>query len=158
MRKGLLLVLLCYCFGISAAPQRPNFSGTWKLNLNESDLGPLPAPKQMTLRITHNDPDLNVTTMITGGPQGDLNYDAKYYTDGKETTNRLAGHDARCTAAWDGAALVLHTDADFGGGNVKIESRWTLLHKGDVLKQSARVTTPQGNFDPTYVLDKETMR
>lgn len=158
MRKQLMFVFLCCCTAISAGSERPNFSGTWKLNLSASDLGPLPAPKDMTLEIVYSDPELDVRTKISGGPQGDLDYDAKYNTDGKETTNRLAGHDAHCAAKWDGETLVLQTNADFGTGSVNIRSRWALLQNGRVLKQSAHVTSPQASFDPTYVFDKETRR
>jgi hypothetical protein len=112
----------------------------------------------MTLVIQHHDPDLKVTTSITGGPQGDLSYQATYRTDGKETINRLAAHDAHCTAAWDGNTLVLRTKADFGGGDVDIQSHWSLLQGGKILQQSAHVSTPQGSFDPTYVFDRETIR
>ncbi len=155
--KVLLLIGVVCCFSsVFARWERPNYSGTWKLNLEASNLGPLPAPRAMTLQIEHKDPELKVTTIITGGPQGDLTYDAKYETDGRETINRLADHDAHCTAAWEGDTLVLRTKADFGGGGVEILSRWKLLEAGKVLKQSAHVSSPQGSFDPTYVFDKET--
>lgn len=137
---------------------KPDFSGTWKLNLAKSDLGPMPPPKAMTLKIEHQDPDLKVTTMISGGPQGDLNYDAIYTTDGKESINKLSGNQAHSTVTWDFDALVLQTRADFGGGEVQIRSRWVLSNSGKVLKQSAQVTTPQANFTTTYVFDKETRR
>lgn len=158
MFKGLLAILLCCSAAMSASSEKPNFSGTWKLNLADSDLGPMPAPKEMILKIVHKDPDLIVTTLISGGPQGDLNYEAKYTTDGKETVNRLAGHDAHCTVTWDHDTLLLKTTADFGAGTVTIESRWNLLQDGKVLKQSAHVSAAQGSFDPTYVFDKETIR
>lgn len=157
MFRTVSILLLCFA-SVWAAAEHPNFAGTWTLNLAKSNLGPLPAPKAMTLKIVQKDPDLLVTTIISGGPQGDLSYDAKYETDGKETVNRLAEHEAHSTATWDGDTLVLKTKADFGGGEVQIESRWNLVEKGKVLKQSAQVTSAQGSFSPSYVFDRDTSR
>jgi hypothetical protein len=96
-----------------------------------------------------------VNTKISGGPEGDLDHDAKYTTDGKETVKRLAGHDARSKAHWEGSTLAVETRADFGGGDVDVRTQWVLSEGGKVLNQSARLSTPQGSFDPTYVFDKQ---
>jgi hypothetical protein len=152
----LTVAVLVLCGGaILAGPSRPDFSGTWKLNLTKSNLGPLPPPSAMTIAIVQKYPELEVNTKISGGPEGDLDYDATYATDGKETVNRLGGHDARSKAHWEGSTLAVETRADFGGGDVDVRSRWALSEGGKVLNQSAHITTPQGSFDPTYVFDKQ---
>ena len=150
-----LAIAILYAGAMSAGASRPDFTGTWKLNLSKSDLGPMPPPSAMTLAIIQKDPELKVTTKISGGPQGDLDYDAKYTTDGKESINRLAGRDARSKANWEGDTLTIDTKADFGGVDVDILSRWNLSEGGKVLKQTAHVTTAQGNFDPSYVFEKQ---
>ena len=137
------------------AAGKPNFSGTWKLDLSKSSLGPLPPPSSMTEKIEHHDPDLTVRTIVVGGPQGDLNYEAKYTTDGKESRNQFGDQTARSVMTWDGADLLVTTKANFGAGDVTIKGRWNLSPDEKTLKQVSQVTSPQGTFESTYVFERQ---
>ena len=152
-RFAVLLGLAGVLLGMAA--DKTNFNGNWKLNLDKSDLGPIPPPTSMREQIEHRDPDLKVRTVVVGGPQGDLDYQAKYTTDGKESSNRFGGQTAKSTAGWEGVLLVIHTTANFGGQDVTIKGTWSLSADGKTLKQSSHITSPQGPFDSIYVFDKE---
>ncbi len=152
---GLAGVLLTLSAVKLIAADKTNFSGNWKLNLDKSDLGPIPPPTSMREQIEHKDPDLKVRTIVVGGPQGDLDYEAKYTTDGKESSNRFGGQTAKSAASWEGALLVIHTAANFGGQDVTIKGTWSLSADGKILKQSSHVSSPQGQFDSVYVFEKE---
>lgn len=154
-RRGLVIGLMYSVAASAFAADKSNFSGKWKLNLAKSDLGPVPRPAVMTQVIGHKDPDLRVKTTVVGGPQGNLEYEAKYTTDGKESSNQFGAQKARSVVTWEGQDLVIDTKANFGGEEVTIKGRWSLLDGGKTLKQVAHIQSAQGQFDSTYVFDKE---
>src|SRR4029079_14018283 len=76
---GYLLCPLCYArrmkrtlFAFAAvlafvatpalAQVKPNFSGTWNLDVAKSDFGPSTAPESMTMTIVHKDPSIKATS------------------------------------------------------------------------------------------------
>ncbi len=152
-----LFVAFCWLAGAAAtlsAADKPDYSGDWKLNVQKSEVGPM-SPASMTEKIDHKDPDLKVVTAATGGPQGDVSYQAKYTTDGKECSNEFGGMQAKSTVSWDGSSLTFSTKMNAGDADVVIKGKWTLSADGKTLTQSAHVTTPQGEFDMAYVFEKQ---
>lgn len=158
MNRKAFLLALAACFGLmigaGQAQAKPNFSGEWKLNAEKSDFGPMPAPDKMSMKIDHKDPALNVSTSQSG-PNGDMTMDAKYNTDGSETTNSFGPMEAKSTCKWDGDALVVNTKLNAQGADITINGKWTLSADGKTLTQNAHVATPQGEIDIKYVLDKQ---
>ena len=142
-------------FANPAAAPKPDFTGNWKLNIEKSEMGPMPPPTSMTQKIDHKDPVLKVTTSASGGPQGDMNYDVKYTTDGKPCTNTFFDREATSTLTWEGEFLLIETKADFGQGEVTIKGKWGLSPDGKTLKQTAHIETGGGAFDMTYTFDKQ---
>src|ERR1700735_3038359 len=76
--------------GMALAADKPDFSGSWKMDADKSVFGPMPPPTSMTRKVVHSDPALSVE-QSQSGPQGDQNTTMKYSTDGKETTNSMMG-------------------------------------------------------------------
>jgi hypothetical protein len=144
-----LLVLLA-----AVAQAKPNFSGEWKLNPDKSDFGPMPPPDSMTLKIAHDEPSLQVNTTQTGA-QGELSYEAKYTTDGKESTNTIGPMEAKSTANWEGENLLINTKLAGNGMDVTLKSKWTLSEDGKHLTNAVHVVSPQGELDLSYVFDKK---
>jgi len=136
------------------AADKPNFSGSWKLNSDKSDFGPTPAPTKLERTIKHEDPKMNIASVQTG-PQGDVSTDITYTTDGKECVNKLMGQDVKMTAAWDGDKLAVKYKIDYQGMDVGIVEGWALSGDGKVLTISRNLSTPQGDFTATIVLDKQ---
>ena len=156
MQRRWFLTAFALLVGVTGVAQaKPNFSGDWKLNMEKSDFGPMPAPTSMTMKIDHADPDMKVTT-ASSGEQGDMNVDAKYNTEGKETINRLGPMEAKTTANWEGDDLVLNTKLDANGTEITVKSRWSLSTDGKTLTQATHMTTPQGELDIKSVLEKQT--
>lgn len=156
MKRRSLLVfgLLAFAAMASLAAGKPNFSGDWKLNIDKSDFGPMPPPTSQSMKVQHDDPNLKVTTQRSG-PQGDDTADAKYSTDGKETTNTVQGQETKTTTTWDGDALVMNTKLDFQGNAITFNRKWTLSTDGKSLTDNIHVTSPQGEFDLKQVYDKQ---
>jgi len=140
---------------LAFAGDNPDFSGSWKMDADKSDFGAMPPPTSMTRKIDHKDPALSVDEARSGA-NGDMTMTFKYSTDGKETTNSLMGNDVKSTAAWDGKTLVITTNANFGGTDIKLIDKWSLSDDGKMLTDKMNITgTPQGDLQMTFVLVKQ---
>jgi hypothetical protein len=127
-----------------------NFSGEWKLNTAKSDYGPIPAPELMTRSIKHDDPVIQVSTHQKGA-QGETTTDLKYTTDGKPAENK----GSKGTAKWNGDKLVVDSVRDFQGAEIKLHDVWTLSGDGKMLTVNSHASVPQGEFDITWVFDRQ---
>jgi hypothetical protein len=151
----ILALAIAAMAAFGAAADKPNFSGDWTVDLTKSDFGPIPPPSGMTRKVDHSEPAVTVVETQTGGPQGDMVINAKYTTDGKETTNQFMGADAKSTAKWDGDALVIATNADFQGTAITLTDKWTLSADGKVMTVARHFAAPQGEADVVYVMNKK---
>jgi hypothetical protein len=99
--KKLMITLFAIAAAASMAiaADKPDFSGTWKMDPDKSTFGPLPPPTSITSKIDHKDPDITVATTQVGPDQGSLDaggaqvkFIAKYTLseDGKTLTNALS--------------------------------------------------------------------
>jgi hypothetical protein len=156
MRTILKFVFMTAALACAAlAADKPNFSGTWVMDADKSNFGPMPPPTTMTRKVDHKDPALTMEVATTGGPQGDQTQTMKYSTDGKETVNSMMGNDVKSTAVWDGNALMIAAKADFGGAEIKLTDKWSLSDDGKTLTDVMHIAAPQGEFDITYVMIKK---
>jgi hypothetical protein len=137
------------------AADKPNFSGTWKLNTSKSDWGMAAAmaPEKMEQVITHDDPTLKVKTTQTGA-QGTNTTESAYTTDGKDSINMLGGQEAKTVATWDGSKLVMKSKRQMQGMDISITGNWTLSADGKTLTIVNSISAPQGEFDIKMVLEK----
>jgi hypothetical protein len=136
------------------AADKPDFSGTWKMDPDKSVFGPTPPPTSMTLIVDHRDPDISVNQSSTG-PEGDQNISSKYSTDGKETVNNFMGTDIKSKAHWDGKVLMIDSSLDAGGTPVKVTSKWSLSDDGKTFTDVVSISSAQGDLEITYVLNKQ---
>lgn len=155
MQRRFLVGAILFAFGlVGAAQAKPNFTGDWKLNPDKSDFGPMPPPSSMSAKIDHADPDLKVSTQQSGA-QGDMSFDAKYTTDGKESTNSMGPIEAKSTVNWEGNDLAINTKVDANGMQLAIKGKWAMSEDGKTMTQTAHFTSPQGEFDMKLVFDKQ---
>lgn len=140
------------------AADKPNFSGTWKLDAAKSEFGQFPAPDKYESVIDHQDPALNIKT-TQAGQMGEFTTESKYTTDGKEFTNEDRRGKATGTAKWDGATLLVavtrKVSRDGQEFEFKVDEKWTLSEDGKTLTVSAHVTSPMGEMDMKRVLAKQ---
>jgi|HubBroStandDraft_4_1064222.scaffolds.fasta_scaffold148252_2 hypothetical protein len=155
MKALLSTLFVIAAAGMALAADKPDFSGEWKMDADKSQFpAGMPAPTAMTRKIDHKDPNLSVNTSQSG-PQGDMNMEAKYSTDGKETTNSMMGNDVKSKAAWEGKTLVISSIANFGGTDIKLTNKWTLAEDGKTLTDVTGISAPQGDIEITLVLVKQ---
>ena len=155
MRKAIIATVAGVMLAAALAAQdKPNFSGTWKLNLDKSDFGVLPPSNGRTDVVDHQDPQLKIN-VSDASAQGQQDYTLTMTTDGKEATNTPGGLELKSTAAWAGATLVVNTKLQFQGNDVAIKTIWGLSDDGKTLTESAHMVSPMGETDQKLVFEKQ---
>jgi hypothetical protein len=153
-RQFILATSILGALAASAAAQsKPNFSGTWTLNVSKSDFGLIPGPSSRIDIIEHNDPALkdNVTQ---DGPQGNQSFALSYTTDGKEASNQQGPLTVKSTLAWQGADLVVNSKANFNDNDITLKGVWSLSADGKTLTQKVHFASPMGETDQMLVFEK----
>ncbi|MGI8745003.1 MAG: hypothetical protein ACR2NN_21020 [Bryobacteraceae bacterium] len=140
--------------GASFAQSKPDFSGTWKLNVEKSDFGPLPAPTSRIDVIQHSDPVLK-DSVTADTAQGKQEYIANYTTDGKEALNKLGPLQVKSTLTWEGNNLVVNSKATVNENDIAIKSVWSLSADGKTISQMVHLTSPMGEADQKWILEKQ---
>lgn len=111
--------------GATALCAEPNFTGTWKLNLEKSKLPEQWTGMKMERKIEHKGVEMKVDTFASG-PQGDVTLNARYTTDGKQNINPYQGHSATSTLQWESETLAIQTTIVRETDDIKLDDRWTL--------------------------------
>ncbi len=128
----------------------PNFSGTWKANLEMSKLvGSLPAA--MVVKIEHADPELveEIVTTKADGTEDRVVF--RCLTNGDEVTNSIHGAQFRSRSDWMQGVLVIESWISVGGRNCHFRDHWLLSPDGQVLNMVHRDDDLAGQIT---VLDK----
>ncbi len=152
------LLSITFLIGLSIgsvlAQGKPDFSGTWKLNVAKSDFGILGGPTSRTDVITHKEP--SVTNSVTAeGAQGKQEYTINYTTDGKEAVNKIGPREIKSTVKWAGSSLVVSSKFVFNDADVNGEATWILSPDGKTLTVSAHFTSTMGDADQKFVFEKQ---
>jgi hypothetical protein len=147
--------------GASFAQQRTNYSGTWKLNVDKSDFGPVPGPTAETEVIKQMGDSLRINVHAER-EQGKTQFTMTLVTDGKEVpipADDPLAHPApevtleTMSAAWDGPVLVVNEKLTYDNDPVTGVTRYTLSPDGKVLTVSSEYTSPTGDATRTFVFD-----
>jgi hypothetical protein len=136
------------------AQQKPDFSGTWKLNVAKSDFGALPGPTSRTDVITHKEPLLS-DNVTAEGAQGKQQYTVSYTTDGKEAVNKIGPREIKSTLKWAGGNLVITAKFVFNEMDVTSEATWALSSDGKTLTMSAHFASAMGETDQKLIYEKQ---
>jgi hypothetical protein len=139
---------------VSAPGGKPNYSGTWKLNVAKSEFGPIPGPDSRTDVIEHNDPALKVSTKQDGA-QGKQEYTLNMTTDGKEMTNTPGGLEVKSTGGWEANNLVMNVKLKLQDNDVALKTTWLLSEDGKILTQNQHIATAMGELDQKMVFEKQ---
>ena len=149
---GLLAITLTLAAASTAAQQKPNFSGNWKMNQVKSDFGPAPAPDTFTRKIVHAEPSISIDE-VQGTPLGEQATSRKLTTDGKEGSFDVNGGQVKATATWEGTTLLVVSTVP--GIGISFNDRMSLSADGKVLTSVVRLDTPDGTFDVKVVFEKQ---
>ncbi len=143
----ILLAAAVFASALLTAQTKPNFSGTWKLNVHTSDFGGGPTPKEgWVLNIDHREPEIWTTVALDTAKKHVI------YTDGRESglESEEFGHTI-ITATWDKSVLVVTSKY----GEIRQTDRWVLSADGKTWTNSRHLETPVGESDLKHVYEKQ---
>lgn len=132
----------------------PNLSGTWILQIDKSDFGPLPAPQSRTDVIEHQEPRLHIKRTGTGA-SGPISVELTFAVDGKPHKNLIGGNELMSTLKWEGAVLVMESTTQTPQGEASISDRWSLSEDGKTLTQTRNITVQGQSFSQTAVFTRQ---
>ena len=138
---------------LAVAQAHPDFAGTWKQNLEKS---PTKSSwlKSYVNKIELQDTNLKVTT-TTVGDRGENTY-TRTYTIGKPEASQDREGDQRTTNVhWDGNTLVFERSEKERDATITSKEIWRLSDDGKTLTKNIHSSGPRGEFDQTYILEKQ---
>lgn len=150
--KVVFSLLLAGCL-FAQSNQKPNFSGVWQMLKEKSDFGVVRMPDRVVRTIDHQGVTINLHTEQTVDGKSRAS-DVVYYTDGRDSSNVVNGHEAINHCYWDGATLVIRTVATNKGETAVTEERWSLEPDGKTLTMTSHVKSSRLDADFKMVLEK----
>jgi hypothetical protein len=142
------------------APQaKPSFAGTWKLNLEKSDLGQM-APNSEIGTVTQTADEIKVA-VISDSQFGKLSYSFAAKLDGTDTPTAPNAFPAdspfqilSSKAVWQDNSLMITQNASFQDAKGIFISIYTLSVDGKTLTKLTHVVFDQTTFDSKSIYDK----
>ena len=133
---------------------RPDFSGTFTLNNQLSELAFLKPPKMRVDSVVHAEPSLTVTTLQidTNGANTTIR---RCTTDDVPVTIEVLGKARQLRARWENLELVVETSWDHNGNPRVLTDRWSLTANGRQLVVTRHQQMNGGAVRQRFVLDRE---
>ncbi len=130
------------------ADSKPNFSGTWKLNVAKSEMGGRPIT-ELTVVVEHKDPSFKYTA--SGVADGNsFDQTEEFTTDNKPSPGE---NGTVATAHWDGPALVLEVKSS--DGDLVESGRLSLSADGKTIVREGIQKGPEGEQKLHEVYEKQ---
>lgn len=153
--RGLALAALTALVSTSLSAQSvPNLSGTWVLQVDQSNFGAMPGPQSRTDVIDHQEPKLTIKRSVTNA-SGETTSNLVYVVDGKPYKNMVAQSELSSTLKWDGQILVMVSTLSTPQGEVSITDRLSLSADGKTLNQARTLSAGGEQIEQTMVLAKQ---
>src|SRR5271155_1989928 len=153
-RTAMLATLAVATLALAATAQtKPNFTGSWKLNVGKSDFGPLPPPDSEAHTLTQTESSIK-DAVIADTQQGKQDYTLTYNFDGTETVNAPGGLEIKSKAKWDGPAFTVISKLKFQDMDVDLKDVWTLSADGKILTQDRHFSSSMGEADQKMIFEK----
>jgi hypothetical protein len=143
--------------GVRAA-EKPNFSGTWRLNLSKSKLSdgsPVPYYNEFIHEIDHHEPKFRLTERIKPAEGEPRVVEWNLTTDGKEYDTKVADKPSKISGMWDGDRLVTRIVYQESGVEYQVVRKSVLSEDGKTVTAEWEVTTPGGSQRATEIWEKQ---
>lgn len=156
-RRGLTAAVLLVAGVVSVdGQQKPDFSGEWTLNRQDSSLSSAAAGMQTGVaRIEHREPRFHyqVTFEANGKP---IEYAFDLMTNGLEVIGKQQGRRTSANLRWDGDVLVLVStiEGTDPGSTLSIGFRYELLEAGRRLRATEQLRGQGRDQDNVWVFDR----
>jgi hypothetical protein len=146
---------------IASAQAKPNFAGSWTMNMDKSDLGQIPKPKSQTEVITQTADAITIAVAADRNEMGKQNYTFSAKLDGSETPFPADAFPAdspfkilSSKAEWQGNSLVITQKTSFQDMAGTLKTTYTLSSDGKVLTSATHITFGDAEVDAKTVFDK----
>jgi hypothetical protein len=151
--RSIAIYLIVFLAVAAGAQTRPDFSGTWKQNMEKS---PTKSSwlKSYANKIELQGSNLKVTT-TTVSDRGERTYDRTYLIGKEEKSQDREGDQHTTNVKWDGNALIFETIEKEHDATLASKEIWTLSEDGKTLTKSIHRSDPRGESDQKYVLEKQ---
>ena len=134
MRKAIVSVFVVMSSVVAIGQQRPDFSGSWKLNRQASALQAESAVVESgVVRIAHREPAFQFSRTFTVNGQA-MNTEYEIRTDGQEIRRSEGPVSSRSRLEWQGNSLMLTALIDTPRGEVSNLARYEVLDGGKTLR------------------------
>jgi hypothetical protein len=142
LRSATLLAILgaAFCAGPAYSQAKPNFTGTWKLNLKKSDFGTDPGPDSLVAKVEHKNNVFKYSASGTANGQ-DFQEEAEVPIDGKEHPGPN-GFPGTMMVKWDGQTLAF--DLKMDDGTVVQQGTFKLSADGKVITREVHGKSQDG--------------
>lgn len=114
-----------------------DLSGMWTADLQKSRLL-APAPKALTVKITHTEFGLVAEMVITSPDGSERELTFRGPTTGEEMTNRVLGADWRSQLRWEGRELLIESWVNHAGREMHFRDYWSISSDGNTLTMEHR--------------------
>jgi hypothetical protein len=124
-----------------AAASKPDFTGTWELDIKRSDFGKAAKPARMTIQSTMEG-EMMRSVQTTYVQQDTQTVEYTWYVDGKQhaTDKPVPGYSI---TRWDDTTLV--SDRQSNDGEYRETIRMSLSADGKIATETVQTVTPSGS-------------
>ncbi len=145
----LLALAVASLAGLSLSAQtRPNFTGTWKLNVAKSEMGGRPVT-ELTVVVEHKDPSFKFTS--SGVADGNnFDQEEEITTDNKPSQGE---NGTVSTAHWEGPVLVIEVKS--AEGDVLESGRLSMSDDGKTIVREGLHKGPEGEQKLHEIYEKQ---
>jgi hypothetical protein len=153
MSEGIRFVMLI--LAVLGPPEgKPDFSGEWILNRQESTLSPgASAVRSGVVRIEHRDPKFRYKAAFVseGGP---LEYEYELLSDGREVVGTQQATTTVSILRWEEEVLVAAWQMRRADGELKISFRHELIDGGRRLRAVEQLRGDGRDQDNIWIFDR----
>jgi hypothetical protein len=132
---------------------KPNFSGTWKQNLEGS---PTKSAwlKSYLNKIDQQGDTIKVTT-TTSDDHGEHTYNYTYVIGKEEKSQDHDGDEITTVVKWEGSALVFESVEKERDAIKTSKATWILSDGGKTFTKTVHRSGPKGESEQKYILEKQ---
>jgi hypothetical protein len=151
-----IMVITLALSGLSFAQGKPDFSGTWTLDMAKSDMGQgRPSAQAATRTVTVVIKQTSAVLAIER-KAGERVETATLKLDGSESINKSpSGHDIKSTSRWVGSTLVTKSMMAMGEGTAEMSDVRSLSADGKVMMLDVTRKTPRGDVKQKLIYNRQ---
>jgi hypothetical protein len=152
MRISISLVAVLLAASPAARASDPDFSGSWQIDHEKSQLASLPGKPVESIQVTHTGTSIR---FIETRDAGLSPLEWSFTTDGKESKAKGAEETRSIIAKWEGSALLVNTIVNTASGSRTLMDRWKLSRDGKRLLIHRQIEQTRGEIEADLVYQRK---